>query len=139
MSFTIRTTDAPDESVRKLLIGSLLSYNETQSGRHDLRPLTIAIDDGAGKVVGGLLGRTAYDWLFVELLFVPESLRGRGVGTDLMWRAEAEALARGCHSAWLDTFYGREFYEHLGYTCFGVLDNYPAGTSRSFMRKVLTP
>jgi GNAT superfamily N-acetyltransferase len=77
--------------------------------------------------------------LFVELLFVPDSLRGRGVGTDLMKRAESEALARGCHSAWLDTFefQARGFYERLGYTCFGELSDYPAGAKRYFMKKAL--
>ncbi len=80
-----------------------------------------------------------YDWLFVELLFVPDALRGRGVGSDLMTRAETEALTRGCHSAWLDTFefQARGFYERLGYTCFGELPNYPAGAARYFMKKAL--
>ena len=57
-----------------------------------------------------------YDWLLVELLFVPDSLRARGLGSELMKRAETEALARGCHSAWLDTFefQAREFYERIG-------------------------
>jgi len=90
-------------------------------------------------MVGGLWGRTAYDWLFVELLVVPESLRGRGLGSELMKRAEDEALGRGCHSAWLDTFefQARGFYERLGYTCFGELPNYPTGFARYFMRKAL--
>ena len=56
----------------------------------------------------------------MELLFVPE------------------ALSQGCHSVWLDTFefQARGFYERLGYTCFGELKNYPAG-SRLFMSKRL--
>ena len=45
-------------------------------------------------MIGGLWGRTVYDWLFVELLFVPDALRGRGVGSELMQRAEDEALKR---------------------------------------------
>jgi len=78
--------------------------------------------------------------LFVELLFVPESLRGQGIGTDLIRRAESEAIARGCHSVWLDTFefQARGFYERLGCTCFGELKQYPVG-SRYFMSKQLTP
>jgi GNAT superfamily N-acetyltransferase len=91
--------------------------------------------------VGGLWGRTGYDWLFVELLFVPESMRGRGVGTDLMRRAEREAAARGCHGAWLDTFefQARGFYERLGYECFGELQRYPVGSARFFLKKGLVP
>ena len=46
-----------------------------------------------------------------------------------MQLAEREAVQRGCHGAWLDTFefQARGFYERLGYTCFGELPNYPAG------------
>jgi GNAT superfamily N-acetyltransferase len=139
VTFTIRATDVPDEASRNGILGPLVAYNQSKTGRSDIRPLIIALDDSQGQVIGGLWGRTAYDWLFVELLFVPDSLRGRGIGTDLMKRAEAEALARGCHSAWLDTFefQARGFYERLGYTCFGELSDYPAGARRYFMKKAL--
>jgi GNAT superfamily N-acetyltransferase len=139
MSFTIRMTDVQDEACRNAILGPLVAYNQSKTGRHDFRPLIIALDDAEGHVIGGLWGRTALDWLFVELLFVPESLRGQGVGTSVMQRAETEALRRGCHSVWLDTleFQARGFYERLGYTCFGELSDYPAGYHRYFMKKQL--
>ena len=140
MTFTIRTTDVPDDASRNAILTPLVSYNQSRTGRSDHRPLIIVIEDSEAGMVGGLWGRTAYDWLFVELLFVPESLRGGGLGSELMKRAEDEALARGCHSAWLDTFefQARGFYERLGYTCFGELPNYPADSARYFMKKPLT-
>lgn len=141
MDFAVRMTDQPDETLRKAVLDPLVAYNQARTGRNDHRPLVLAIEGAGGEVIGGLWGRTAYDWLFVELLFVPESLRGRGVGADLMARAESEAIARGCHSAWLDTFefQARGFYERIGYTCFGELNDYPIGSARYFMRKVLAP
>ena len=42
----------------------------------------------ASKTIGGLWGRSAYEWLFVELLFIPEELRGQGLGTTLLRQAE---------------------------------------------------
>jgi len=137
--FRLRVTDVPDDACRNGILGPLVAYNESKTGRSDYRPLIIAIDDSEGRVAGGLWGKTAYDWLFVELLFVPESLRGRGLGSELMKRAEAEALSRGCHSAWLDTFefQAREFYERVGYTCFAQLPDYPVGSARYFMKKAL--
>lgn len=137
--FTVRLTDVADESIRKALLEPLVACNLAKTGRNDIRPLVLAIEDADRGVLGGLWGRTAYDWLFVELLFVPESLRGRGVGSELMSRAETEAIARGCHGAWLDTFafQARAFYERLGYSCFGELHDNPAGSARYFMKKVL--
>lgn len=139
MDYTIRLTDQPDDATRRGVVEPLTVYNFEHTGRSDHRQLIIAIE-GANPpfVLGGLWGRTVYDWLFVELLVVPAALRGRGIGTDLMQRAEREALERGCHSAWLDTFefQARGFYERLGYSCFGELPNYPVGP-RYFMKKTL--
>jgi GNAT superfamily N-acetyltransferase len=134
-------TDVADDALRAAIAGPLIAFNEGRTGRNDYRPLIIAIDDAEGRVIGGLWGRTVYDWLFVELLFVPDALRGRGVGSELMQRAEDEALKRGCHSAWLDTFefQARAFYERLGYSCFAELRDYPVGSARYFMKKALKP
>src|SRR5262245_52224268 len=139
MDFSIRMSALADESIRKAILDPLVAYNQARTGRNDLRPLVIAVEGADGGVVGGLYGRTAYDWLFVELLFVPESLRGRGLGSELMLRAETEAITRGCRHAWLDTFefQARAFYERLGYACFGELADYPVGSARYFMRKAL--
>ena len=37
-----------------------------------------------GAIEGGLVGVSYYDWLIVEMLFVPTALRGHGIGTQLM-------------------------------------------------------
>jgi GNAT superfamily N-acetyltransferase len=138
MSFAIRAVDDDHESTRKAILQPLVAFNTSKAAPSGYRPIAFAIDDDRGNTIGGLSGYTEYGWLFVELLVVPESLRGQGVGTELMRRAEAEAVARGCHGAWLDTFefQARGFYERLGYTCFGELKNYPTGP-RFFMSKRL--
>src|SRR5262245_25587425 len=127
MSFSIRTVETDHERVRKAVLDSLVEFNDTKAGSGDYRSLALAVEDERGQVIGGLTGATQYGWLFVELLFVPEPLRGQGIGTELIRRAEAQAVAHGCHGVWLDTFefQARGFYERLGYTCFGELNHYP--------------
>ena len=139
MIYGIHLTDVADPAVREAIVSPLLTYNQAKTGRNDFRLLILTLTDSNGRVVGGLWGRTVYDWLFIELLVVPESMRGQGIGTELMGLAEREAVARGCRNAWLDTFefQARGFYERLGYTCFGELKDYPAGSARYFMRKTL--
>jgi len=138
MSFAIRRIESDHESLHKAVLESLIAFNDAKAGPSGYHPVALAIEDERGQMIGGLSGGTAYGWLFVELLFVPELLRGQGVGTELLRRAEEEAVARGCHSVWLDTFefQARGFYERLGYTCFGELKEYPAGP-RFFMSKRL--
>ncbi len=129
-------TDAPDPVARDVIVGGLIAYNEARAGPRGWRPLAVLLQDGEA-VVGGLWGGTAYGWLFTELLFVPEALRGQGLGAELLARAEAEARARGCIGAWLDTFafQARGFYERLGYAVFGLIDDYPPGSARFFLSK----
>ncbi|MFL5286860.1 MAG: GNAT family N-acetyltransferase [Rhodopila sp.] len=104
-----------------------------QSGRFGL-----TLTNSAGELAGGLSGVMSWGWLFIDAVWVRADQRGRGSGRRLMAEAERHAAAQGCHSAWLDTFQARGFYESLGDQVFGTLENYPAAQSRFFMRKALT-
>ena len=134
-------TDAPALADREAIIDGLNRYNRDETGGADAQPLAVLIRSESGATTGGLLGRTWLGWLYVELLYVPDGLRGSGVGRDLMGRAEAEARGRGCIGIWLNTFsfQARGFYAALGYESFATLQDYPPGQSRHFMRKRLVP
>ena len=139
MEYSLSLTDVADENIRKAIVGPLVEYNTLQAGPGNNTPIAICVRDGENAVIGGLWGHTGYQWLFTQLLVVPAGLRGRGIGTEIMRLAEQEAMRRGCHGAWLDTFefQARGFYERLGYECFGELRDYPKGFSRYFMKKAL--
>ena len=77
MDVTIHLTDSADDAARKAILDPLLAFNQSKTGVSDFRPLAILVRDASDAVIGGLWGRTAYGWLFTELLFVPEPLRGR--------------------------------------------------------------
>ena len=89
--------------------------------------------------VGGLAGWTTFDWFFVVGLFVPEPLRGRGIGRELIRRAEDYARQQGQTGIYLDTFdfQARGFYEKLGFSIFGTLEDHPVGGRRYFLQKRL--
>ena len=131
--------DEPTLDHREAVLTPLRAYNLAQAGDPRARPVAILIEDEAGEAIGGLWGRIAFDWLFVELLGLPEAARGAGLGRALMVRAEAIARAAGCVGIWLDTFdfQAPGFYEKLGFARFGVIADYPAGHERFFYRKRL--
>ena len=138
MDYTIALNELADDAVRRAIAAPLIQYNEGLAGPSQHRPLVLAIRDSAGAVIGGLWGATSHGWLYTQMLAVPDALRGQGVGSRLMREAEAEAIGRGCHHAWVDTQFGaRPFYERLGYGVFGILPDYPPGFSRIFLRKSL--
>ena len=129
----------PATAVRDAVLEGLRAFNRRHAEPPDFRPLTLAARDADGTLLGGLAGLTGWRWLFVDLLWVAEPHRGRGLGRRLLHAAEEEALARGCRHAYLDTFdyQARPFYEREGYVLFGEQDDYPPGHRRYFLRKTL--
>jgi GNAT superfamily N-acetyltransferase len=138
MEIALKTTYTADdvEAVR----GGLIAFNAQASGRvAGYYPFVFHILDDAGKPIGGAVGHGSFDWVFVELLFVPEALRGQGAGTRLMLEIEDFARQHNMVGIWLDTFsfQARPFYEKLGYSVFGTLEGHPVGGSRHFLSKRL--
>ena len=137
----ITLTDAPTPEMRKAIVEPLVEFNHRRIGKPETyRPLAILLSPPeSDEILGGLYGVTAFSYLHVDLLFVPESMRGLGIGRKLMTQAEAEAVRRGCHAVSLNTFsfQARGFYERLGYSVFGTLDDCPPGHRRFYLTKLL--
>lgn len=126
------------DQIRSVVLDRLRAFNRLRAEPPEFQPLSIALRD-QGKLVGGLVGETGWKWLFVELLWVAEVYRGRGVGARLLQAAEQEAIHRGARHVYLDTFdfQALPFYEKQGYEVFGTLDDYPPDHRRFFLRKDL--
>ena len=130
----VRETPTDDE---KGIFDALREFNEAAVGPTNSQPLLVFARDDSGAIIGGLRGSTHWNWLYVTMLIVHEPHRRSGVGKALLQAAEAEARRRGCSGAYLDTFtfQARGFYERLGYAVFGVLENFPPGHQRFFLKK----
>jgi GNAT superfamily N-acetyltransferase len=136
----VTLTDAPDAAATAAIESGLGRYNAEQAGYSDARPLAVVVSDpDTREVVGGLLGRTSLGLLFVDIFFLPDALRGHGLGSRVLRMAEDEGRRRGCVAAVLYTisFQAPEFYERHGYRRFGAIDCQPPGTSRIFLSKPL--
>lgn len=137
----IDVTDTPSESELAAISEGLTAFNAIDVGPSGRQPLAVLIRADAGKTIGGISGYTAWGWLFTQWLFVPETLRGQGMAGKLLDAAEQEASARGCFGAWIDTFNPQALkaYQRQGYAIFGELPDFPAGRSRFFLQKKLSP
>jgi GNAT superfamily N-acetyltransferase len=134
-------TDQPSDAQERLIGDGLAAFNEAKTGYRDSRPLAaLARDPDTGETLGGMIGRTSYGLLFVELVYLPDTLRGQDIGTSLLRMMEAEGVRRGCKSGMLYTitFQAPGFYEKHGWTEFGRVACDPPGTARVFMSKTLT-
>lgn len=131
-------TDTPDPLALALVGDSLSAFNVQDVGPAERRPLAVLVRD-QGKVAAGISGYTAWGWLYVQWLWVDESLRGRNVAAKMLQAAEEEAAARGCHGAYIDTFNptALKVYQRQGYQPFGTLPDFPKGRTRTFLAKSL--
>jgi GNAT superfamily N-acetyltransferase len=135
--FGFAASDTPEVGTFEAIFEALDATSRALVGPARPHLLVISIRDDGGVVVGGLWGYTVFQWLHVQMLVVPEKLRGLGIGSALMAEAEAVARERGCCGAYVDTFsfQAAPFYRKLGFTPFGVLDDFPPGHHRVFFRK----
>lgn len=136
----IAVTDAPDDQAERTIAAGLNAFNDAATGVNDRRPLAVlAKDADTGEVLGGITGRTSLGLLFLNLVFLPERLRGAGLGGRLLRAAEEEGRRRGCRAGVLFTisFQAPGFYARHGWRVFGEIPCDPPGTSRVFMTKEL--
>ncbi|WP_380180873.1 GNAT family N-acetyltransferase [Kalamiella sp. sgz302252] len=131
--------DKPSAQELAEIEAGLLAYNAQFMDISESRSLGVFIESVEGHKLAGLTGSTCGNWLRINMLWVSETLRGRGKGTALMRAAEEEARRRGCLYAQVDTasFQARPFYEKMGYEVQLVLDNYPRVHQRIYLTKTL--
>ncbi|WP_445177836.1 GNAT family N-acetyltransferase [Pseudomonas sp. McL0111] len=139
MTLRIELSQNPTEEQRQAILAPLRAHNAAKAGATTPEPVALLVRDEHDAILGGLYGRVFYQWLFIELLSVPEAGRGHGVGSKLMHMAEEFARNKGCIGIWLDTFdfQAPEFYKKLGYSEFGEIVDYPPGHKRHFFQKRL--
>lgn len=119
--------------------GGISNYNEQQAGADSGKNLCFVVCAPDQEIVGGVIGTTYWDWLYIELMFIKEEHRRSGFGSRLLSQAEEEGRKRGAKHAYLDTFtfQAPDFYKKHGYRVFGELKDFPAGHTRYYLTKEL--
>ena len=128
------------ESQKSQIIGDLIrSYNLSKREVAESEPLNLYVEDDSGELMAGLVAETFGNWLEIEYLFVKEDLRGQGIGSQLLQRAESEAKKRNCRFAFVNTyqFQAPAFYQKHGYQKVFTLKDYPCTGQRHYYQKDL--
>ncbi len=140
MNPILTVSSEPEPDAAAVIGAGLNSYNDAIVGYADRLPLHVIVRDAdSGEILGGISGRTSLGLMFLDLVYLPDSLRGQDIGTRMMALAEEEGRRRGCRSGVLYTisFQAPRFYERLGWRIFGEVPCDPPGTSRVFLTKDL--
>ncbi len=131
--------NTPTEKEIEYIRASLGKFNDETVGTDSHTPLNAVEYDSDGNVIGGILGGTYWGWMYVDILWVHEDHRRKGIGSRLLKDAENEAIRRGCHHVHLDTmsWQAPEFYKKHGYEVIGILPDIPKGNQKYLLMKAL--
>jgi GNAT superfamily N-acetyltransferase len=134
----IEVTDVRNELDDAFVASQLGAYNAAFAVK-DFKLLRVFARDADGSVIGGLLADTYWQYLEVHKLWVSEAHRKAGHASRLLNAAETEARRRGCKHAFLDTFSFQAlgFYQKLGYSEFGRLEEFSGEHDRHYLHKRL--
>lgn len=115
----------------------ITAYAAQQRGLPAIEFFAFFIRDEQGEILGGCEGNCLYGCMYVGQLWVSESLRGQGYGTQLMQSAERHGIARGCTFAAVNTmdWEALGFYQKLGYEIELARKGFMKGSVFYFLRK----
>lgn len=137
--YEIALVEDPERSVHGIIDRGLNDFNQQQAGDAHYGRICFALYAPDHEIVGGILGETHWNWLFIELLWIREDTRHHGYGHRLLVSLEEEGRRRGAQMAYLDTFsfQAPEFYKRHGYRVYGELKDFPPGHQRLYLMKEL--
>lgn len=132
-----------DKAISDAIISGLRAYNQSKIGPYQRIRFSLYIkdnDDKTDEIIGGLTGVIFGDICAVEIAWVHENFRLKGLGTALFSKLEKYARENKCKFLQLDTtdFQARPFYEKLGFTVIATLPKGFMGWSQYIMRKELS-
>lgn len=108
--YTIASLDKPAWDI----IGTgITDYNTHQAGEDHVKRLCFVVYGPDQEILGGVIGATYWDWLYIDLMWLKEEIRRQGFGRRLLTMAEDEARKLGAKNVYLDTFsfQAPEFYK----------------------------
>ncbi|MEQ1889572.1 MAG: GNAT family N-acetyltransferase [Alphaproteobacteria bacterium] len=114
----------PDETLVSELRENLRSYNFAAAGEYALDPFLITHRSEKNALMGGVFAYLRFQWLIIDLLWVHEDYRRRGLGAQLLQKAEEIALSYGVNRFRLNTASfqkGLSLYQTQGYEIFAEL------------------
>lgn len=133
-------TKSINQADQEELLAGLREYNLRHLDATQFGETGVYIRDEAGVMLGGLIAKRKGNWLCVEYLWVSETQRGGGLGSQLMREVENQAREAGCRHVLVDTFsfQALPFYQKQGYQLQMSLPDFPhVGMERHYLSKAL--
>ena len=90
----LEITNNPEKEDDEFVISKTREYN-SKFVPNEFELLSIFYKSDDGEIIGGLTGKTFWNWLHIEYLWVSEFERDKDIGSQIILAAENEAIKRG--------------------------------------------
>ncbi len=127
---------AATDAEHKFTAQKLLAHSEEKLGMHiATEPFGLFVYEG-GTMIGNIIGKIYCKWLHIDLIWVDESRRSQGIGTQLINEAlqKAAELDLTGIEVWTQSWQAPEFYHKLGFKEFAVIEDFNPGHMRHAFR-----
>lgn len=136
--YEIKRGDVKDAEI---LSGKLREYDSTMAPReHAYIPLSKKIVDENGRIIAGFVGGVdGWNGTDIDALWVEETYRNQGIGSQLLAELEREVKKHGADVMFIEAFdWNVGFFKKNGYEkVTGMLEDYPKGHTMYCMEKPL--
>lgn len=139
MKILIIKDNNPNPNNDQIIREGIVNFNAQTLGECSGQ-FSIYLKDENSIIRGGAVVWVHKESIYVDILWIEESLRGQGYGTKLLQAAEEEGKKRGCKYSTVDTysFQAEEFYLKNEYQIIGEVRNYLFHHTKIFFRKELS-
>lgn len=139
-NYLVETVPNPREADNAVINDGLNAFNRPFMGEDNYLPISIFVRDENWQVIGGAICAIYWNAFSINILWLPEGVRGYGLGAKILEHAERAARKHRCDFMHVDTmsFQALDFYRKFGFDLFGTLPGYRGGVERHFLHKPLT-
>ncbi len=140
---TIEVTTTATKKDAKRISQGIIDYNNAKIP--NLEPIEAEVKffvfskNNSGEVTGGIRATCFWNTLHIELLWLSNDCRGKGIGSKLITSAENFAKQNMCENVFVETtsWQAKPFYEKMGYNHIATLNGKPKGYATHYLTKSL--
>lgn len=139
----IEITTTPEEKDAKTISKGIIDFNRSkvpdlESIEEEVKVFVFVRNENQ-NIIGGIRATCFWNTLHIELLWLSEESRGKGVGKKLMKSAEDFAKQNNCEKVFVETtsWQAKPFYEKAGYNLIASIKDRPKGHTSHYLTKQL--
>lgn len=131
--------ETDNKKIKQTIARGVSDFNEPYFGPESQEDFSLYIENDKGIIISGITGKAGQKYAWVNVMWVDQSYRGRGLGRLLWQQLENYLVSKNCPLVLVGTleFQAKLFYEKLGCRHQGTIQAWMGGYDQHFFEKKL--